>query len=330
MKKILILLPILLLIIVASSVFYFYINLQGTCQKNCQVQVFVVPQGASINEVLTKLEKEKIIRNAFAAKIYLKLKNWSGKIQAGDFRLNPKDNLERTVASLQKGTLDFWVTIPEGYRAEQVYERIKDSESGAKNRDVEVFKQNEGYLFPDTYLIPKSASDENIVTIMKNNFNSRVSGLLKVEMASPSAVVALGNGDKISINNLIILSSLVEREAKNDSERPIIANIIYKRWKADWPLQIDATIQYIVGKSKEWWKKELSLDDLKVDSPYNTYLNKGLPPGAIASPGIKAITAVINQAQTDYWFYATGKDGITRYSTTLNQHNQNIEKNLNN
>lgn len=322
MKK----LPVLLLLIfvvIAMSGLYSYVSLQGVCQKNCTPQVFVVPQGASLNEVLASLEKEKIIRNSFIAKAYLKLKKFNANIQAGDFKLNPKDNLDKIIATLQKGTLDFWLTIPEGYRAEQVYEKILTNTNKKNTRDVEIYKQNEGYLFPDTYLIPKNASDENVVKILKNNFN------VKIDSIVDPTKIKIANKDEITLQNLIILASLVEREAKNESERPIIANIIYKRWKAGWPLQVDATIQYAVGKSGEWWKKDLALEDLKVVSLYNTYTNRGLPPAPICNPGIKAISAVVSQAQTDYWFYSTGKDGVTRYAKTLQEHNANVGKYVN-
>lgn len=328
--KIILALFAVLTIIVISLAGFFYFNLQSACNINrqkCNPQVFVIPQGASLTEVLDKLEKEKVIKNANIAKIYLKIIGFKGNIQAGDFKLNPKDDLSRVISVLQKGTLDFWVTIPEGYRAEQVLEKIQEGEGKTHNRNVDIYKQNEGYLFPDTYLIPKNARDEDIVQIMRNNFD------IKIERWTVRPVsttrIKINNGEEITLQDLVILASLVEREAKNDDERPIIANIIYKRWLADWPLQIDATVQYAIGKPGEWWKKELSLDDLKVNSPYSTYLNKGLPPGPICNPGIKVIDAVINQTQTKYWFYSTGKDGVTRYSVTLDGHNTNVDKFIN-
>ncbi len=306
-----------------------YYNLSPTCHSNCQAQVFVVPKGASLNYVLTKLEKEKIIRSVFFAKVYLRITNFQGQIQAGDFKLNPARNFPSILVALQKGTVDFWVTIPEGFRAEQVFERIIKEEGINKNRDIEIYKQNEGYLFPDTYLIPKNASDGNIVNIMKGNFNSKIAPYIQPGSASASGTVIVNRQDIVPMKDVIIIASLVEREAKNDEERPIIAGIIYKRWKANWPLQIDATVQYAVGTPVAWWKKELTFEDLKVESSFNTYLINGLPPSPICSPGLEAIEAVINQKQTDYWFYATGNDGVTRYSTTLNLHNENIDKYIN-
>lgn len=353
LKKLLMLLPISLVISFSGVGLYFYASLQGVCQKNCKTQIFVVPKGTSLNQVLQKLEKEQIIKNAFVAKIYLKLIGYHGNIQAGDFKLNPSNNLSKIISSLQKGTLDFWMTIPEGYRAEQIYEKVQNARNENFNAneyspvirgnisksqsDIQIYIDNEGYLFPDTYLIPKNANDEDVIKIMKNNFSNKINTIiadkqnatLSNENLKLTDKININNGDEITIHNLVILASLVEREAKNDVERPIIANIIYKRWKADWPLQIDATIQYVVGKSGDWWKKDLTYDDLKVESPFNTYLHKGLPPAPICNPGLKAINAVINQTQTDYWFYATGRDGVTRYSKTLEDHNLNVKQNIN-
>ncbi len=354
LKKLLILLSLFLIFALASGGLYFYASLQGVCQKNCKTQIFVVPKGTSLNEVLHKLEKEKIIKNAFAAKIYLKLIGYHRNIQAGDFKLNPSYGIDGIISSLQKGTIDFWVTIPEGYRAEQIYEKVQKARNENSNSDenspeisgnidksklkLKIYIDNEGYLFPDTYLVPKNSNDEDVVKIMKNNFGNKINSIIFANKPNASFSnenwklidkININNYDEVTIRDLIILASLVEREAKNDSERPIIANIIYKRWKANWPLQVDATIQYIVGKPGNWWKKDLTFDDLKVESPYNTYLHKGLPPAPICNPGLKAINAVINQTKTDYWFYATGKDGVTRYSKTLEDHNLNVKQNIN-
>ena len=353
MRKTVLVFLLLVIAIFVSGGLYFYTQVfLGVCRKNCSLQVFVVPQGTSLNEVLEKLEKEKIIKNAFLAKIYLKLSNFSGQIQAGDFKLNPQNNLPKIMVTMQKGTLDFWVTIPEGWRAEQVYERIQKERNivianpsvasgeavfpeteGNKiatsapavpprnDKGLEIYKQNEGYLFPDTYLIPKNASDEDVTSIMKNNFNVKI----EIEKPAPTTKIKINNGDEIILHDLIILASLVEREAKNDSERQEIANIIYKRLKADWPLQVDATVQYAIGKSGAWWPKVL-LDDLKIESVFNTYLHKGLPPSPICNPGLKAISAVINVSQTENWFYTTGTDGVTRFTKTLDEHNQNVKR----
>ena len=134
------------------------------------------------------------------------------------------------------------------------------------------------------------------------------------------------------MKQVLILASLVEREARQSSTREKVAGIILKRYLADWPLQIDATVQYVLGyqpNEKSWWKKELSEEDLKIDSPFNTYINKGLPPDPICNPSLSSIKAVINADEnTPYWYYLTDNQGVMHYAITLEEHQNNINKYL--
>lgn len=131
-------------------------------------------------------------------------------------------------------------------------------------------------------------------------------------------------------DNVLILASLVEREARASADRPIIAGILLKRLRDGHPLQVDATVQYAIGytHSDGWWRKELTTDDLKFKSPYNTYINAGLPPGAICNPGLSSITAVIHPTPTDYYYYLSDKSGQMHYARTLEEHNANIARYL--
>ncbi len=131
----------------------------------------------------------------------------------------------------------------------------------------------------------------------------------------------------LSFNDVIILASVVEREGRTDEDRPVIAGILLKRLKADWPLQTDATIQYALGYQpfeKSWWKKFLSADDKKIKSPYNTYIHQGLPPGPIANPGLSSINAVISLKETSYWYYLHDPKGVAHFGVTLEDHEKNI------
>lgn len=296
---------------------------KAPCQKNCQPKIISVAKGETVSEVLEKLEQEKIIKSALVAKIFLRFSKFNNQIQAGDFRLNPQNDLKTILFDLQKGTLDFWLTVTEGHRAEEVVEKIQKEEANVYKRSISDYVQQEGYLFPDTYLIPKNSSDKNIIEIFKKNFDSKLATL---GISSTNAKVVLANKDQITLSELLSLASMVEREGRTENERQIIANVIYKRWKADWPLQIDATVQYAVGKPGEWWKKELTAEDLRINSPFNTYLNKGLPPSPICSPGLAAIKAVLEQKDSPFWFYSTGKDGVTRFAKTLEEHNSLVTK----
>ena len=130
---------------------------------------------------------------------------------------------------------------------------------------------------------------------------------------------------------MIILASIVEREAKHDQDRSVVAGILKKRYQKGWPLEADATIQYALGYDeieKTWWRKKLSTEDLQIDSSYNTRINPGLPPTPICNPGLAAINAVITPKETSYWYYISDQKNNMHYATTLDAHNQNIEKYL--
>jgi len=142
-----------------------------------------------------------------------------------------------------------------------------------------------------------------------------------------SKVKDLENNSGFSFDQAIILASLIERETKTDEERPVVAGILIKRLNSGWPLQIDASVQYAVGSEKEWWPV-LTLDDLSVKSGYNTYMNQGLPPTPIASPGLSSIKAAFNPEESDYWYYIHDTKGQIHYAKTLEEHNANIAKYL--
>jgi UPF0755 protein len=129
----------------------------------------------------------------------------------------------------------------------------------------------------------------------------------------------------------MVLASLVEREGRTAKDRPVIAGILLRRLKADWPLQVDATLQYALGyqaSDKTWWKKELTDDDKKINSPYNTYMNTGLPPQPICNPGMESIQAAIYPTSSEYWYYIHDPTGAVHYARTIAEHEANVAKYL--
>jgi UPF0755 protein len=175
----------------------------------------------------------------------------------------------------------------------------------------------EGYMFPDTYLIPKDASPAAVAEIMRDNFESKVGEEL-LEAAGATGLTS---------NEVITLASIVEREGRTDEDRPVIAGILLKRIRAGWPLQADATLQYVLGyqpDGKTWWKTFLTENDKNVASPYNTYRYTGLPPFPIANPGLASIRSVINPVESEYWFYLHDPLGAVHYAETIEGHNANI------
>jgi len=317
MKKILISTILFLLIITFSYLFYKQ-AIKPVDKNSKETKIFVIQRGESLKSIIDNLYRQNLIRNRLAFYLLIKKLGFEKKIQAGDFRLSPAMDAETIAKTLTKGTLDIWVTIIEGLRKEEIAQVINQNFFIPESEFLKYAK--EGYLFPDTYLIPKDATAEAIVKILVNNFYRRFNDNLRKKAKEKS----------LTEEEVIIIASLVEREAKYDEDRKKVASIILKRLKNDWPLQVDATVQYALGyqpHEKTWWKKNLTKEDLEIDSPYNTYKNKGLPPTPICNPGLASIKAVIDANEnTPYWFYLSDKNGKIHYSKTLEEHNKNIKK----
>jgi len=247
-----------------------------------QHRPFIIVPNQSASAVSQALFDQKFIRSPSVAKIYFVLSGLDKKIKAGTYLLSPSTDLKNLLTSLTAGPRDIWVTIPEGWRREQIATRLA---SNLENFDTATFLSLtatlEGRLFPDTYLIPTYATPADIVDTLTATFNRKV-----------------GFIDQDSL----ILASLVERETKTTADRPIVAGILLKRLKANWPLQVD------VAK--------------------DTYQHIGLPVAPIANPGLAAIEAVRRPQTTPYWFYLHAPDGTSHYAVTIEEHNLNIDKYL--
>ena len=222
--------------------------------------------------------------------------------------------------NLTHGTLDVWITVIEGLRKEEVAQILSET---IQIETIPFIEQaREGYLFPDTYLVPKDAPIEALLSIFTKNFQSKYTVQLQ------NKVKSLGLTEREGV----IIASLVEKEAKFPEDKKKVAGILIKRFKEGWMMQLDATIQYALGyqkKEKTWWKKDLTIDDIKVDSTYNTYKYVGLPPAPICNPGLDSFEAVANaQVNTPYWYYISDKKGNMHYGVTLEDHNANIRKYL--
>ena len=319
MKKISILL--FLFIFVSVSFYLFYKEGSLPVNKNSKIsKIFVIKQGEPLDTIVNNLANEGLIRNKIIFYLIVKKLGIERKIQAGDFQISENMNAQEVATSLTHGTIDIWLTLIEGMRKEEMAQII------SKNLDIPEIeierKTKEGYIFPDSYLIPRTATTETILSIINKNFESKFDEKLHAQ----------AKNKKLTEKQVLILASLVEREARQSSTREKVAGIILKRYLADWPLQIDATVQYVLGyqpDEKSWWKKELSEEDLKIDSPFNTYINKGLPPDPICNPGLSSIKAVIDADEnTPYWYYLTDKNGVMHYAVTLEEHEANVRKYL--
>lgn len=287
---------------------------------------FVISKGSSAAKIGEDLEKAGLIKSALAFKFYTQLNGEAGRIPPGEFLVPKNLNLEELISYLKKGPKEIWVTIPEGLRREQIAERVADQlnlapeENEAFRTDfLDLTKNAEGTLFPDTYLFPKDATAKMVVDKLTSTFNARFSY----------------NGDGVlRRNEALVLASIIERETLTDAERPIVAGVLINRMNMGWPLQADATAQYAHGSvrcggktSCDWWLPPTRAD-LEINSPYNTYVIKGLPPSPISNPGISSLNAAANPESTDYMFYIHDRDGNIHFAETLAEHNANVQRYL--
>lgn len=287
-----------------------------------------ISKGESVSEISLKLKEKNLIRDPFHFKVFVFIYGVSTKIQAGGYYLNPSMSEKEISLALMKGSNDTWTTIVEGLRVEQIGEfLIKNGFSINPKEWMAETSKMEGTLFPDSYFFPQGATQGAILKIITKNFQKKVVENLKS---------GFGNTN-LTQNEVLVLASIVEREAKTDNDRKIVAGILLRRLNESWPLQVDATVQYATGLKNcsilkspcDWWPHALTANDLKIKSKYNTYLNKELPPAPICNPGISAISAVLNPTKTDFWYYISGKDGVMHYAKTEVEHAENIAKYLN-
>jgi UPF0755 protein len=261
MKKLFLVIPALILC--AGLLFFWWKGVVEPVSGDTQTQDFLISKGASASTIANNLYEKGFIKNALAFRLFTQLTGSSKKIIAGEYTLSPNYSLYKTVDILLKGPTEVWVTIPEGLRKEQIAVKFA---IGLSKKDQDAFVQTflasaqgkEGYLFPDTYLFPKTVSAEAVVTKMLSTFEKRTE--LKVN--------DIGNKDSL------IIASIVERETLSSEERPIVAGILLKRFKAGWPLQADATLQYAVATTRcqndyfecKWWET-VGAADLEINLP---------------------------------------------------------------
>ena len=264
----------------------------------------VIEKGTGLAEISNKLKKEEFIRSKYAFALYARAFNKSKKIKYGKYLFNEPVSVFALAGRLTKGEFGFKpikVTVTEGMTVKDISELF----GGFENFDKEEFfgktEKLEGYLFPDTYLFLPFAETEQIIGTMTDNFKKKAGDVGK---------------------DIVIMASLIEKEVPDSSDRKIVSGILWKRLKLGMALQVDAVFPYITGKQK------VLLEDLKIDSLYNTYLHKGLPPGPISNPGLDAIEAARNPKETSYLYYLSGQDGKTHFAKTYEEHLRNKEKYL--
>ncbi len=286
-----------------------------------------VEPGMSLTQVANLLSSKKIIGNSTTFRIYTYLKGNQRDIQAGEYLLSPSLKPEIILKKLTSGeTVAHTITIPEGFRILEIADLF--SAAGLANRqrfleatrDPELLKKLkiptpdlEGYLFPDTYQFRRQSSEKEIVRAMVRNFEKR---LLKPDYLKQAKQKGL------TFHEVITLASLIEKETGSPKERSLISSVFHNRLKRKMLLQTDPTVIFALSGFDGNIRKK----DLSIDSPYNTYLYKGLPPGPIASPGEDSVISALNTTTSDALFFVSRQDGSHQFSTNLIDHNKAVVK----
>ena len=316
-KKIVIVSAIILLIGIPVGIYYF---LFSGPERESEMERIVINLDTAEEELIPKLKEQDYIRSEWAFKFVLKTKGWEGRIEPGAYKVSKTMNVWTLADTFVRFKYQNWAVVPEGLRKEEVAEILQEKLYWSDNTKEEFLANaEEGYLFPDTYLLDvlnirdagKKAAER-----MENNFNEKCQEIFK-EFEE----------NNIRNDTAITLASIIQREAANEEEMPLIAGIIWNRLLKPMPLQVDATIQYIVGEEGNWWRP-VTPEEYKIESPYNTYLHEGKSPASICNPGLAAIEAVVHNQPSDYFYYLHDSEGQIHLAKTYEEHQMNIEQYL--
>lgn len=341
--------PVLLLVLVSAAVIATYrlpaiiaradeVRGRGPIpvqEATVQVQV---PPGASGGAIGRQMERAGVIADGGLFATLTALMGLQGRLAAGTYEFGRGVPVADAIRRLRAGVTvpAVTVTIPEGRRLEEVAAILErqgvvgaadflaaahgDYPPAASVRPLG--STLEGYLFPDTYFFTKHTSGPEVVQRLVATFEERLSPELR------AGIQAQG----LTLHEAVTLASIVEREAQVPEERPLIAAAFLNRLRAGMPLQADPTVQYALASDAAsvqrygWWKRDLTLEDLQVDSPYNTYVRSGLPPGPICNPGLAALRAVAFPAPVKYLYFVAKGDGTHAFAETLEEHNRNVAR----
>jgi UPF0755 protein len=287
-----------------------------------------IPDGASATSISHELQASGVIADATLLVLYYRMHGGGDRIQAAIYHFPAHMTVPGVAAILAAGGRQpsVWLTIPEGFTAEQIGGRLARVGLVTESSFVRIVHQRvlvfggvataglEGYLFPDTYQIPQRTTAEDVASLMTAQFTKEL----------PADYLAAARRLGFTVPQIVTIASMIEREAKVDAERSKIASVIYNRLRLGMTLEIDATIEYALPKHKT----ALSFADLALDSPYNTYKHTGLPPTPISNPGKASLFAAFHPAVTPYLYYVYEGDGRHAFSTTLEQQQENERRYL--
>lgn len=319
LKKILTITGVIFALIILFICFEVYVPINPNSHETI---TYTVQKGWGDEEIAKDLEKLGVIRSSFFFRLYAVSSLQHSELQAGKYNLSPKMSIYDVAKKFALGdSIKDKIVILEGWTIKDIGEYFEEKGACTQNHFIALTEKDysdsfdfladkpknvglEGYLFPDTYEISEGETCEDMLSLMLDNFGEKLTPELRTEITN----------QKKSIFDIVTMASLLEKEARTMSDKKIISGILWKRLSIDMPLQLDATINYITNRSDP----SVAIKHTKIDSPYNTYMYKGLPKGPISNPGIDSITAALYPTTTKYWYYLS--NGKTFYSETFQQH----------
>ena len=312
----------------ALALFYLHIYFQTPAAPQAEAQTVIIAAGATLRQIASGLAEHGLIRHRAMLIAYVKWWRPGPHLQAGEYILRASMSPEQIVDIMRQGKVRHHaLTIPEGLTVRQIAAIAAESQFGEAATIRELAfdpafiaslhletPSLEGYLFPDTYFLPRNISAKALLALMVDTLRTNYTG----DIAAKAQQLGLTQ------HEVLTLASLIEKEAKIDDERPMISAVYHNRLRRGMRLQCDPTIIYALG---ERFDGNIRKRDLEIDSPYNTYRYAGLPPGPIANAGRRSLEAAVNPAAVDYiYFVATGSDGRHTFSHTLKEHNRAVQQ----
>jgi len=302
------------LLVAAASLTWFVL---GDRSLPAQPTTAIVHKGSGVAEVAAQLQQQDVIRSAGLFRLYLRVAHPQLAVEAAEYTFAAHETMGDVARTLAAGGRPaiVWLTIPEGFTARQIAHRLEETGLFPAADFLHVAfttsiviggtrtKNLEGFLFPDTYSIPRDASPLEVAMMMTRQFAREL----------PRDYRLAARHLHFNVPQIVTLASLIEREARVPDERALMAGVYYNRLRRNMPLEVDATIEYALPQHKP----VLSYEDLKIDSPYNTYLHAGLPPTPIANPGRASLVAAFHPRKTDYLYYVYMGNGRHKFSRTL-------------
>jgi UPF0755 protein len=317
LKKILLIVGGVVILAAIILPLYFYHALGKSVGTSDEKVIFEIEQGETTSQIIDRLDEKKLITSKLTALVYIRLKKIT--LKSGEFDLAENYSLKTVIDTLSGGEIkSYRVTIPEGWRLEQIAQRLEGRGIVKASDFMTAAKDMEGYLFPDTYVFKPRVTAAEIVETMHDNFLARTEGM------------------NLTADD-VKLASIIEREAENDADRPGISGVFKNRLKIDMVLQSDVTVVYQKDNNNypkagilnyKFWQQLASGDTTRIKGEYSTYQNKGLTPAPICNPGLPSLQAAQNPTSHNYYYFLYGKDSKIRYASTQAEQDQNANKYL--